>query len=116
MIAILAWVLFGCFWTGVLANRYLNRSESRRAWRDRVSDRVAFAVFDAYEWVRVTVLHRSPARYVTPTREDVEVETVKLLNRNGIRAAFITDDKGVRQLMTHREDRVKLDELLASVP
>lgn len=107
--AVVLWTLVGLFWVGVAANAYINKSETRKAWRKRVTDKVAFAIFDVVEWVRVKVFRRKPSR---PSEEELEARILVMLHEAGVRATFVTDPNGERQLMFHQEDKANLDAFL----
>lgn len=112
VLIVLAWTVFGLYFAFLLANVYINRSETRRAWRKHFVRRVLFRVFDVTDWFSEKVLRREPWEPPARTPEREEQAVIEYLATYGVRAVYTTDDDGVRQLMTHAEDRENFNNLL----
>lgn len=106
------WTLVGLFWIGVAVRAWINRSDERKSAYYKVEKAVAFKVFDAWEFIRVKVLRRKPAR---PSPEDVEKVVIGMLADYGVRAAYVTSDSGERQLCWHSDDKANLDAFFAKM-
>lgn len=100
------WVIVGLFWVGVGVNHFINLSDSRKAWRKRLSDKTTDILFDAIDWVRVNVFRRKS--WTTPASD---ANITLWLASKGIRSYVKRDPEGTVEIFIHQDDQAKLADL-----
>lgn len=114
MVIIAVWALVGLFWLGVAVNTYINKSDTRKAWRTRIGEKVAFKLFDAVEWVwtKTKVLRRRSLK-----RSDaIDPQEIELwLLSKGVRSVVTSRSDGGCDVSVHEDDKEKLNAVFAEL-
>lgn len=114
---IAVWVIVGLFWAVTAADFFIDRSESRKAWRKQLRERLAFAVFDAVDWVRVHVFRRES--WIPPMTLSTAERNAQLVrdffNHHGIRHLVDAQPDGGVVYKVHQDDLPKLLSVLDSL-